>query len=79
MSAFDRAVVLELIDQCATAAENAFPSSGRHRLATRAEMNIARAWVVAHRWTNPRDVEAEYLHALALLVFANARPPLKWK
>lgn len=45
------------------------------RDATQAEMNIARAWVARHRWTNPRDAEGEYEHALAILVFGNARPP----
>lgn len=47
------------------------------RDATQAEMNIARAWVARHRWTNPADSEAEYEHALSILVFGNARPPLK--
>lgn len=42
---------------------------------TDAEKNIARAWVVRHRWTDDRDAEVEYRHALDLLVFANARPP----
>jgi hypothetical protein len=45
------------------------------RLPTPAEVNIARAWVVAHHWTDIRDATAELKHALELLVFANARPP----
>lgn len=47
------------------------------REATQAEKNIARAWVARHRWTNTRDADVEYEHALAILVFGNARPPLK--
>jgi hypothetical protein len=47
------------------------------REATQAERNIAGAWAAQHRWTNPRDEKVEYEHALAILVFANARPPLK--
>jgi hypothetical protein len=44
---------------------------------TPAEVNIARAWVVRHRWTDVRDAQAAYEHALSLLVFANARPPVR--
>jgi hypothetical protein len=44
---------------------------------TQAEKNIARAWVERHRFTNPKDAEVEYEHALSILVFGNARPPLK--
>ena len=51
--------------------------SGVRREPTQAERNIARAWVARHRWTNTRDADVEYEHALAILVFGNARPPLK--
>jgi hypothetical protein len=47
-----------------------------HREPTEAEKNIARAWVDRHRWVDPLDAVVEYEHALSLLVFANARPPL---
>lgn len=46
---------------------------------TQAECNIARAWVDRHRFTHAQDAEVEYAHALAILVFGNARPPLKGK
>ena len=45
------------------------------RDATTAEHAIAELWVDRHHWTNPLDAEVEYAHALAVLVFANARPP----
>jgi hypothetical protein len=48
-----------------------------NRAPTPAEINIARAWVTRYRWTNERDATAAYEHALELLVFANARPPVR--
>lgn len=50
-----------------------------HREPTQAEINIARAWVARHPHLNVDEAQREYLHALALLVFANARPPRREK
>lgn len=45
-----------------------------HREPTQAEINIARAWVARHPHLNQVEAQHEYLRAVALLVFANARP-----
>lgn len=47
------------------------------RNATEAEQNIARAWADRHTFQSPAAAEMEYAHALAILVFGNARPPRK--
>lgn len=56
---------------------DSYPRVELTRDATQAEKSIARAWVGKHRWANPAEAEVEYQHALTILVFGNARPPLK--
>jgi hypothetical protein len=49
----------------------------RLRSATPAERAIAKAWVDRFQWSDAWDEEAAFAYVLAILVFGNARPPLK--